>query len=108
MVSRKYVDSVVVRWCLTGFKSNAEKRDRFRSAIEWIGNVSKKIGFVAGVLKEALFNDSAPTVMNSYVNRCVYQHMSVKLWAGGSVRKKVFPFFKRSRPDLPPNLPPLQ
>jgi hypothetical protein len=25
--------------------------------MEWIGNMSKKIGFVAGVLKEVLFND---------------------------------------------------
>jgi len=49
--------------------------------------MSKKIGFVAGVLKEALFNDSEPTVMNSYVNRCVCRHISVKLWVGGSVRK---------------------
>jgi len=55
--------------------------------MEWIGNMSKKIGFVAGVLKEALFNDSEPTVMNSYVNRCVCRHISVKLWVGGSVRK---------------------
>ena len=48
-----------------------KKRDRFHSAMEWIGNMSKEIGFVAGVLKEELFNDSAPTVMNSYVNRCL-------------------------------------
>jgi hypothetical protein len=74
--------------------------------MEWIGNMGKKIGFVAGVLKEALFNDSAPTVMNSYVNRCVCQHISVKLWAGGSVRKEVLPFSKRSRPDLAPHFPP--
>jgi hypothetical protein len=76
--------------------------------MEWIGNVSEKIGFVAGVLKEELFNDSAPTVMNSYANRCVYQHISVKLWAGGSLRKEVFPFSKRSRLDLASKLPPLQ
>lgn len=100
--------SVVIRECLTGFKSNAEKRDRFRSAMEWVGNMSKKIGLDVGVLKEVLFNDSAPNVMNSYANRCVCPRISVKLWAGGSVRKEVFPFSKRSRPDLVPNLPPLQ
>jgi len=70
--------------------------------------MSKKVGLVVGVLKEVLFNDSAPNVMNSYVNRCVCQHISVKLWAGGPVRKEVFQFSKRSRPDLMPNLPPLQ
>jgi hypothetical protein len=85
--------------------NNAEKRDRFRSAMEWIGNMSKKIGFVAGMLKEALFNDSAPTVMISCVNRCVCQHISVKLWAGGSVRKEVFSIFQKvqTRYDTQPS-----
>lgn len=48
-----------------------KKRDRFNSAMEWIGNTSKQIGFVAAVLMDALFNDSAPAAMNIYVNRRV-------------------------------------
>jgi hypothetical protein len=47
-------------------------------AVRWSGlETGKQIGFVAAVLMDALFNDSAPTVMNSCVNRCVCQNISV-------------------------------
>jgi hypothetical protein len=46
-------------------------------AVQWSGLETrvKQIGFVAAVFIDALFNDSAPTVMNSYVNRCDCLHI---------------------------------
>jgi hypothetical protein len=73
MLSRKYVDSVVERYFLTGLNSNAEKRKRFRSPMEWIGNMSKQIGFVAGMLVDTSTNDPVPTVMN--INRCLPEYV---------------------------------
>jgi hypothetical protein len=81
--------------------------------MEWIGNMNKHIGFVAVVLMDALFNDSAPTVMNSCVNHCVCQNISVWLRAEGLgerflVGQEIFVFYTGSRPDLEPAHPPIQ